>query len=124
MDYQGWGFYLGEIHGHVYLAELFLKPNRVLGGARDLLKIIQPSHLLHCAVGNECGGEVLSNSWVITAPAMFYQGHQGLALFDRLGRSPLTPPPCISTIHDELGHSLWMAYREFDRDSSTLRNSK
>src|SRR5712664_407735 len=124
MDYQGWSFYLGKIHGHVYFAELFLKPNRIFRGAGDSLKVIEPSHLLWCAVRNERGGEVLANSWVIVAPTMFYQGHQGVALFDRLCRSPLTPPPCISPIHDELSHSLRMADCVFDCNSSTLRNPK
>src|SRR6266849_860620 len=124
MDYQGWASYLRKIHGHVDLAELFLKPNRIFRGAGDSLKVIEPSHLLYRAVRNECGGEVLANSWVIVAPTMFYQGHQGVALFDRLCRSPLIPPPCISTIHDELSYSIRMEDRVFDRNGSTLRNPK
>src|SRR4029077_11789831 len=124
MNYEGWSFYLGKIHGHVYLAKFFLKPNRVFGGAGDSLKVVKPSHLLNCAVRNECGGEVLSNSWVITAPTMSHQGHQGLALFDRLCGPTLAPPPCISPIHDELGYSIWMADSVFDCNSSTLRNPK
>src|SRR5712692_6570075 len=102
-----------EVHGHINHAELFLESDRVFGRTRDSLKIVEPSHLLHRAVGNELGGKVLTNGRVVTAPAMLDQGNHRLTLFDCLCRSPLAPSSRIPPIHDELRHSLWMSYRVF-----------
>src|SRR6267143_1937091 len=104
MDYERRGLHLREVHGHINRAKLFLKSDRVLRRAGDSLKVVEPSHLFHRAVGNELGGKVLTNGRVVTAPAMFDQGYGRLTFFDCLCRSPFAPSSRISSINNELAH--------------------